>query len=75
MKKNYTIEFYRFIAIIFIAIFHFGIQYIGDFHWPKGGYLGVEFFFILSGFFLMKESEDIEKQGLDCISNCQKSVT
>ena len=57
MKRNYTIEFYRFITIIFIAIFHFGIQYTDRFHWPKGGYLGVEFFFILSGFFLMKEAD------------------
>lgn len=61
MKRNYTIEFYRFITIILIAIFHFGIQYTGKFHWPKGGYLGVEFFFILSGFFLMKEANKNEK--------------
>lgn len=52
--KNRAIEFYRFIAIICIAVFHFNIQYTGEFLLPKGGYLGVEFFFILSGFFLMK---------------------
>ena len=63
MKRNYTVEFYRFITIIFIAIFHFGIQYTGKFHWPKGGYLGVEFFFILSGFFLMREANKDKIKG------------
>lgn len=63
MKRNYTVEFYRFITIIFIAVFHFGIQYTGKFHWPKGGYLGVEFFFILSGFFLMREANKDKIKG------------
>ena len=52
--KNRAIEFYRFLAIMCIAVFHFNIQFTGEFLFLKGGYLGVEFFFILSGFLLMK---------------------
>ena len=54
MEKNRAIEFYRFLAIMCIAVFHFNIQFTGEFCFLKGGYLGVEFFFILSGFLLMK---------------------
>lgn len=52
--KNCTVEFYRFCIAMVIAIFHFNIQFTGKFLTPKGGYLGVVFFFILSGFFVMK---------------------
>lgn len=52
--KNRALEFYRFLAIIGIAVFHFNVQFLGHEQFPKGGYLGVEFFFILSGYFLMK---------------------
>ena len=55
--RNKTIEFYRFFTILIIAIFHFNAQYFRDGAglslWPKGGYLGVDFFFIISGMFLM----------------------
>lgn len=54
-EKNYAIEFFRFLFITIIAIHHlqprFNIQYIAS------GYLGVEFFFILSGFFLANKFE------------------
>lgn len=51
--KNRAIEFYRFLAIVCIAVFHFNIQFTGEYLFLKGGYLGVEFFFILSGYLLI----------------------
>ena len=49
-KRNYAIDFFRMIFMIIICIHHFqgtmGIKYI------QSGYLCVEFFFILSGFYL-----------------------
>lgn len=56
MNKNLIIELYRFLFTCIIFIYHFRtyseIQNIkGNF---SGGYLGVEFFFLISGFFLMK---------------------
>lgn len=51
MKRNAEIEFYRFLMILGVAILHFSEDYrVKTFY---GGYLGVDFFFILSGFFLM----------------------
>lgn len=62
--RNGTIECYRVIAIIVIAIFHLNVQYLGLEHvtWLKGGYLGVEFFFILSGYLL---AQNLSKQTVD----------
>lgn len=51
--KNYAIEWYRYFFACFICILHFK-EYFGN-PYPFGGaYLSVEFFFIVSGFFLMK---------------------
>lgn len=53
MKKNSEIEIYRFIMIMGVAILHFSEDYTQNQKGFYGGYLGVDFFFILSGFFLM----------------------
>ena len=45
-KKNSAIEFLRFLIIISVVLHHF-------FWYSSAGYLGVDFFFLLSGFFLM----------------------
>lgn len=52
--KNNIIEFYRFIFILCICIMHFFTNYYGtlEIKYFGGGYLPVEFFFILSGFLL-----------------------
>lgn len=50
-RKNSEIELYRFLMIIGVAILHFTEDYNGKIFY--GGYLGVDFFFILSGYFLM----------------------
>ncbi|MDD6572313.1 MAG: acyltransferase [Thermoflexaceae bacterium] len=51
MKKNAEIELYRFLMILGVAILHFSEDYNAKVFY--GGYLGVDFFFILSGYFLM----------------------
>lgn len=63
MERNRTFDFYRFLFACVIFIFHghdmAGYTYAsGAF---SGGYLGVEFFFLLSGF-LMAQSIEREKQ-------------
>lgn len=52
--KNRSLEFWRFIFSIIIALYHFRAQ-INE-HFLQSGYLAVEFFFILSGFFLAANS-------------------
>lgn len=50
-KKNNTVELLRFIYAIIIVVFHFGQKnYINGF--GSNGYLGVEFFFLVSGWFM-----------------------
>ena len=63
MSKNRTIEFYRFLFMLVICVFHIIAQYRGFERFPylHGGYLGVEFFFMVSGFFLAKQLDDTEK--------------
>lgn len=55
-SRNRAIEFYRFLFSIAVCLFHFRIK--GNFPEPTGyfsaGYLGVEFFSIISGCFLME---------------------
>lgn len=50
--RNYTIDFFRMIFIIIICIYHF--QDIINVKFVQSGFLCVEFFFILSGFYLYK---------------------
>lgn len=52
MKRNAEIEIYRFLMTIGVIILHFSEDYSAKYHF-KGGYLGVDFFFMVSGYFLM----------------------
>lgn len=49
MERNNSIEFFRFLFMIVICMWHFNM-----FEVFSHGYLAVEFFFILSGFFIYK---------------------
>lgn len=53
-NRDSRIELLRFFATICIAIFHFEWIYVGNPVYFKHFYLWVEFFFVLSGFFLAR---------------------
>lgn len=58
--RDWRIELLRFIATLGIAIFHFEWIYLGHPVYFRHFYLFVEFFFILSGFFLAKNVKRTE---------------
>ena len=60
-KRNNALEFYRFVFIVFIFFMHFRSYggFEGDKNYFAAGYLGVEYFFILSGFFMMQKIEKL----------------
>ena len=57
-KRDYLIELLRFGATAGIAIFHFEWIYLGHPVFFRHFYLWVEFFFVLSGFFMAKNFLD-----------------
>lgn len=66
-QRNSYIDMLRVLFCIFVCLFHWGGEHF------RGGYLGVDFFFVLSGFFLIKEVErkrDILAQG-NVYTNCR----
>lgn len=56
-KRNVELELYRFVMAILIATLHFSEDYAGYYGPIPGGFLGVDFYFILSGYFLMRSFE------------------
>lgn len=59
-----SLEFYRFVFCLIVILHHF--QGYGHGTEAKGGYLAVDFFFILSGFFLLKYYySQVDKEGTD----------
>ena len=60
--KNNIIECYRFIFILCICIMHFLTNYYGtlEIKYFGGGYLPVEYFFILSGFLMALKADDVK---------------
>lgn len=58
MKRNHSIDFFRFIFAMLIVFYHYLFHILGR---KTGWYIGVEFYFILSGFFLMKSYEENKK--------------
>lgn len=65
-KRNGAIEFYRFIFALVVCLLHF--RNYGDFGDSStafyGGYLAVDFFFIVSGYFLMQQWEKERRQNI-----------
>lgn len=62
-NRNRSIDFFRFFFMLVICIYHYGLQMSPGFH---HGYIGVEFFFIVSGAFLWRNySADKTKSPLD----------
>ena len=63
-KRNYTLEFWRFVFAISICAFHFELKYVEIFGVENtffaSGYMGVEFFFIFSGFFIAQWRDKIK---------------
>ena len=57
-KRNASVEFCRFFAIMCVVVHHYASAY------SPGGYLGVDFFSILAGFFLMRHFN--RHHGSDC---------
>lgn len=69
IKRNGTIEFWRFIFSLLIVMFHSNYipsYFSGDYNWIKGQSIGVEFFFIVSGFLMAKSAQKYQdKVGTD----------
>ncbi len=65
MKRDWMIEALRFLATCSIAMFHFKWIYLGHPVYFQHFYLWVEFFFVLSGFFLAKNAiENLDKDNI-----------
>lgn len=56
-KRNLSIEFMRFVIAVIICNCHFFIAGLELKTWFYHGYLGVEFFFLVSGFLMAKSAE------------------
>lgn len=64
MKRCGMIELLRFFAAISIAIYHFEYVCVGAPVYFQHNYIWVEFYFVLSGFFLVKNAT---KKGRTCV--------
>ena len=63
-ERNYTIDFFRIIFMLIICITH--MQGALQVYYMKNGWLGVEFFFILSGYYLYKSyQKNKEKSSIE----------
>lgn len=63
MARNVKIDIYRMIFCIMIVIYHSN-KFFGDgVYFSKGWYIGVDFFFLLSGLFLMQSIEKLTDCG------------
>lgn len=56
-RYNYTVEVFRFIFAVNIAMFHFATNISSLNLYFNKGYIGVEFFFLLSGYFMAESAE------------------
>lgn len=71
MKRNGTVSIVKFVFCLVIILMHYSIPAkVGQSERLfEGGYIYVDFFFILQGFYLIKRSVDIEnRQSCDAIA-------
>lgn len=61
-ERNYAIDFFRIVFTLIVCWHHFQFN---TKEWIHTGWLSVEFFFILSGFYLYKNFKDKEQTTLD----------
>ena len=83
-RRNGKIEILRFVFCVLVLLFHAeglvpgGVKLPGFFSFFENGAIGVEFFFIVSGFFMAKsalKSPADEKLGSETISFMSKKIT
>jgi len=55
------IDLYRLLFAMIICVYHFELVYYARTRYLNAGYIGVEFFFIVSGVFLMKSAVGVAK--------------
>lgn len=56
-KRNYVLDLLRFLFSIMIVIHHSFVITNGEFRYAPSGYIGVEFFFLVTGFYMMSYIE------------------
>ena len=59
-KRNNEIEFFRFLFICAISVMHFSNSYFKSTPHFSNAYIGTEFFFLISGFMIMKSADNTE---------------
>ena len=67
-RKNYVIELFRFFFCMLIVNYHFFSHYTYSLNFPNffaRAYVGDEFFFIVSGFFLVEAAMHTDKQPVE----------
>ena len=60
--RNGFVELYRFLAAAGIALYHFEYVYMGSGNFLAHFYIFVEFFFVLSGFFMAQNSHSASEE-------------
>lgn len=63
-KRNYVIDLLRFLFCTMIVFHHSFVMY-GGYVFAPTGYMGVEFFFIVTGFYMMSKVEQIDGEIID----------
>ncbi len=60
--RNGRIDLYKFLFAVVVAVYHFSCSYDGDDLPFTKGYMAVEFFFIVSGFFFAKSLDRVKEE-------------
>ena len=62
--RNYVIDLLRFIFCFMIVVHHSFMMY-GEYKYAPTGYMGVEFFFIITGFYMMDKASQLNGTSYD----------